>query len=378
VKAWLSLPVGELAAMTDPDIAARLSYAQASRHATLELAQRHAWEAEARLLRAALQGADPAWRLLFECDLLRLEKRADAVLLTDRAILVMEFKHGARSFEPADLRQAEDYALDLHDFHAGSRRHPVVPILVATAAPPARFDPPLIWHGVAPVLRSNGAQLGALIAEIQAGIGTPAVPLVPAAWESAAYRPVPTVLEAATMLYRRHSVAEIAAARADAPNLTRTTEAIARAIAQRRRKRIHLAVFVTGIPARPRRCAPERGVRRLAQPWRGVPVGQCALVAVLREALARDAAPQGGRARQDARRKAQTALQTSIAFWNTTWSTRPCAGGARHRLRRSPARLGCGPGRARHAASRQPLSMSEPGHALEIMAGTGIGRSSSR
>ena len=34
-----------------------------------------------------------------------------------------------------------------------------------------------------------------------------------AAWEAGAYRPVPTIVEAATMLYRRHGVEEIAAAR---------------------------------------------------------------------------------------------------------------------------------------------------------------------
>lgn len=73
------------------------------------------------LLHAALRDADPSWRVLFECDLLRLERRADVVVVTDRAIVVLEFKHGARGFEPKDLRQAEDYALDLHDFHAGNR-----------------------------------------------------------------------------------------------------------------------------------------------------------------------------------------------------------------------------------------------------------------
>ena len=50
------------------------------------------------------------------------------------------------------------------------------------------------------------------------------------AWEAAPYRPVPTIVEAATMLYNRHGVADIAAARADVGNLTRTTDAIRRAV----------------------------------------------------------------------------------------------------------------------------------------------------
>jgi hypothetical protein len=209
MRAWLSLPVDELLRLSPQEVAGRLAYAQASRHGTLALAQRNAWEAEVRILQVALAEADCGWRLLLEYDLLRLEKRADAVLVTDRAIMVLEFKHNATRFERADFRQAEDYALDLHDFHAGSRRHPVIPVLVATAAPAPRFAPPLFWHGVAPVLPANATTLGALLMAVHTAIGLPATPLDPRGWEDAPYRPVPTVLEAATLLYRRNSVAEL-------------------------------------------------------------------------------------------------------------------------------------------------------------------------
>ena len=69
----------------------------------------------------ALAEGDANWHIFMECDLLRLEKRADAILLTDRAIFVLEFKMGAQKPDLADLRQTDNYALDLHDFHAGSR-----------------------------------------------------------------------------------------------------------------------------------------------------------------------------------------------------------------------------------------------------------------
>ena len=316
MRAWLSLSVPELLAMTPQDVAAQLAFAQAARHAKLELAQRNAWEAEARLLQAALAGAPEGWRVLLEYDLLRLEKRVDAVLLTDRAILVLEFKHGARSFAAADLRQAEDYALDLHDFHAGSRAHPVVPVLVATEAPdPPRFAPPLLWHGVAPVLRANGAGLGALIEAVQAAIGPPPSPLDPLAWEEAPYRPVPTVLEAATLLWRRNSVAEIAAARADAPNLTRTAAAIVRAIGAARREGARSVVFVTGIPGAGKTlCGLNVVFGALREHGAAFLSGNAPLVAVLREALARDAAPEGGRALSAARSRTRTALQNVHRF----------------------------------------------------------------
>jgi hypothetical protein len=359
----------EFAALAPSDVAARLAYAQASRHATLELAQRHAWEAQARILAQALHGADPRWQVLFEVDLLRLEKRADVVLLTDRAILVMEFKHRARRHEAADLRQAEDYALDLHDFHAGSRRHPVVPILVATDAPDARFAPPLIWHGVTGVLRCNGAGLGALVAAIQAGIGQPAEPLIPLDWQRAPYRPVPTVLEAATLLYRRNSVAEIAAARADAPNLTRTADAIARAIARAEAERAHLVVFVTGIPGAGKTlCGLNVVFGALRAHGAAFLSGNVPLVSVLREALARDAAP-GGRALKDARREAQTALQNVHRFLEHHVIHAQEVPDARVIVFDEAQRAWDAAQATRDTQRRvSRLTMSEPGHALEIMA----------
>jgi hypothetical protein len=370
VKAWLSLSIGEFAALAPADVAARLAYAQAARHATLELAQRHAWEAAARILAKALHGADPRWRVLFEYDLMRLEKRADVVLLTDRAILALEFKHGARRHDAADLRQAEDYALDLHDFHAGSRRHPVVPILVATEAPDVPFAPPLIWHGVAPVLCGNGTGLGALIAAIQAGIGEPAEPLVPSAWESAPYRPVPTVLEAATLLYRRNSVAEIAAARADAPNLTRTAEAIARAIGRAQAERAHLVVFVTGIPGAGKTlCGLNVVFGALRAHGAAFLSGNVPLVTVLREALARDAAPSGGRDRKEARRKAQTALQNVHRFLEHHVIHAEEVPEARVIVFDEAQRAWDSAQATRDTQRRvSRLRMSEPAHALEIMA----------
>ena len=369
MKAWLSLSVAEFAALSARDVAARLAYAQASRHATLELAQRHAWEAEAVLLHAALRDADPSWRVLFECDLLRLEKRVDVVVVTDRAIVVLEFKHGARGFEPKDLRQAEDYALDLHDFHAGSRAHPVVPVLVATEAAPARFEPPLIWHGVTPVLRSNGVQLRAVILAIQEAVGAPARPLDPLAWEGAPYRPVPTVLEAATLLYRRNTVAEIAAARADAPNLTRTADAIARAIGRAQAEGAHLIVFVTGIPGAGKTlCGLNVVFGALRSHGAAFLSGNVPLVTVLREALARDAAPTGGRTLQAARRQAQTALQNVHRFLEHFVVHPHHVPEARVIVFDEAQRAWDAVQATRDTQRRvSRLTTSEPGHALEIM-----------
>ena len=369
MRAWLSLPVEELLASTPEAVAGRLAYAQASRFATLELTQRNAWEAEVAILQDALAAAEAGWRILFEFDLLRLEKRVDAVLLTDRAVVSLEFKHGATRHESADLRQAEDYALDLHDFHAGSRRHPVVPVLVATAAPAAANAAPLFWHGVTPVQHANGASLGAVLTTIQAGIGRPAEPLDPLAWEAAPYRPVPTVLEAATLLYRRNSVADLAAARADAPNLTRTTAAIGRAIEAARRDGAHCVVFVTGIPGAGKTlCGLNVVFGALRDHGAAFLTGNVPLVSVLREALARNAAPTGGPARKLAHARASKVLQNVHRFLDEHVTAKQHEA-PEHVIVFDEAQRAWDEQQATRDTQRRVsrLTASEPAHALEIM-----------
>lgn len=308
MRAWLTLTVPEFFALSAEDVAARLAYAQAGRHATLELAQRNAWVAMAEGLRATLAMPEAAgWTLLLEYDLLRLEKRIDAILLTDRAAIVLEWKDRATRFAAADLRQVEDYALDLHDFHAGCRAHPVMPVLVATEAPETRFAPPLIWQGVPPPMAVNARQLGARLREIVQSIGTPSVPLRAESWLAAPYRPVPGVLEAASMLFDRHRSAEMIEARADAANLTRTTEAVLRAIDGARTKGQRVVIFVTGIPGAGKTlCGLNIVFGALRESGAAFLTGNAPLVAVLREDLRRRS---GGRKDQ-----ARAALQNVHRF----------------------------------------------------------------
>lgn len=194
MKAWVSCTGAALLAGDATGWAARLAHAQAGQMSEVQRAQRESWRALVVTLQAALREAGgESWQVLLELDLLRLEKRIDAVLLTDRAILVLEYKHGATGFAAPDLAQVEDYALDLFDFHAASRAHPVVPVLLASGAAPPANAWPLFFQGVTPVLRANPSSLGALLRDIQAAIPAPAAPLDLLAWGAAPYRPVPTI-----------------------------------------------------------------------------------------------------------------------------------------------------------------------------------------
>ncbi|MCS6856066.1 MAG: hypothetical protein NZ523_15135, partial [Elioraea sp.] len=125
MRAWFSCTGAELLARDVEDTLGRLAAAQADRGLSASVEQNEAWaRAIAALKEAVEENGGEGWTIALEYDLARLEKRIDAVVLTDRVILVLEFK--GRAIEAAALRQVEDYALDLRDFHARSQAHPII------------------------------------------------------------------------------------------------------------------------------------------------------------------------------------------------------------------------------------------------------------
>jgi hypothetical protein len=312
VEAWWSGSVAELLASESQAIVQRLAVRLVETHYLNRDTQLRAWREQVTLLQVALRTCPGAWRVLFEYPLLRVGRRIDVVLLTGRAIIVLEFKVGATSVTVLDCQQTEDYALDLFDFHAMSRAHPVVPILVATNSRPVAADWPLIWHGVTPIFAASATTLGALLQEIHGRVPAATQVFDAREWEMAPYRPVPTIVEAATMLYNRHGVAEIAEARADVGNLSRTTDAIRCAIDAARADMRHEILFVTGIPGAGKTLCGLNAVFR-ATSGTAFLTGNLPLVHVMREALARDAHAQGGSLRM-ARQKAESAIQPLMGF----------------------------------------------------------------
>ncbi|HZH47224.1 MAG TPA: DNA/RNA helicase domain-containing protein [Roseococcus sp.] len=293
MRAWLTIRVPDFLATAPRVIAERLAHAQSSRRLQAEPAQLRAWEDSAALLRQALAG--PEWHaahLAFEYDMLRLERRPDAILLTDRLILVLEFKSGAGPIAPADRAQVEDYAQDLHDFHALSRGHPIQPLLVGTGTQTARpMQLPLPIAGAHPVVDANAANLADRLATLRDHAWPEAPALDASAWLAAPYKPVPTIVEAAARLFARNSVAEITTARADATNLAATTDAILNALDRARAKDTKVAIFVSGVPGAGKTlCGLNIVFGEHRREGTAFLTGNAPLVAVLREALALDRA----------------------------------------------------------------------------------------
>ncbi len=369
MRAWLTCTGAALLARDAADTVGRLAAVQAAQGLSASAEQIGAWEAQVARLRETVAANDgAAWTVALEYDLIRLGKRIDAVAVTDRAILVLEFK--TRDASPAALAEAEDYALDLRDFHAGSRDHPIVPILVTEEAQGEQaWQPPLIWHGVVPPFRCAGAKLATMIGWVQARVPSPTRPLDSTAWLAAAYRPVPGIVEAATMLYARNGVGEIAAARADAANLTGTTEAIARAIDRAKVVGARLVVFVTGIPGAGKTlCGLNAVFGPARQEGAAFLTGNAPLVTVLRAALAEDAVARRECGSAEARRRVGQALQNVHRFLDH-YVLKPDEVPHERLIVFDEAQRAWNEAKARQGTQNRTsrLTMSEPAHTLEIM-----------
>jgi hypothetical protein len=383
LRAWFSCTGAELVALTPDAVAGALAASQISRRLSGEPTQVTAWRAEVSLLqRCVREAGGEAWTIALEYDLLRLEKRIDAVVLVPGAIIVLEFKVGAASIDNADRAQASDYAQDLFDFHSGSRRHPIQPIVVATRHPaPAAFQMPLPVAGVLPVAEANEQTLAPLLRLLSTSLAGHGEPLG-MAWCLAPYRPVPSIVEAAATLFARNSVAEIAAARADAANLTTTTAAIERALAEARRRADRVVVFVTGIPGAGKTlCGLNVVFGELRRDGTAFLTGNAPLVAVLREALACNRAgidlargPSADPLRRSlsaklrqARHEATQALQNVHRFLADNADRR--AAPAERVIVFDEAQRAWDAAQAMRDTQRRvsTLRMSEPAHALDIM-----------
>lgn len=111
-------------------------------------------------------------------------------------------------------------------------------------------------------------------------------------WEQGRYCPTPTIVEAAMALYNGHSVAEISRSDASAINLSQTSNAISEII-QSAKAHSHKAIcFVTGVPGAGKTLVglniATQHIDRNNDLYSVFLSGNGPLVAILREALARD------------------------------------------------------------------------------------------
>lgn len=282
--------------------------------------QKVAWLEQIRLLQWEL-AADPRGHVYFELEIPRVGRRADVVVIKDAVVFVLEFKVNAVLYSPADIRQAEGYAIDLKNFHEQSHSRRIVPILVATSAPAADWF--LTWGQdlVAAPLLSNGDGLGEMMCEIETSVDELSIDAD--AWSRSSYKPTPTIVEAAQYLYANHDVAAITRTGAGAENITVTSAALTQVVTDSRRLRRKSICFVTGVPGAGKTLVGlnlASQVQGSSTDQEGTDLavflsGNGPLVDVLREALARDSRARDKTVRAgDARRKADRFIQNIHHF----------------------------------------------------------------
>jgi hypothetical protein len=285
-RAWYSASIPEFLSTDSTTIFGQLGN---TGEFTLLITQRDAWLAQIAFLQEHL--IQLGGTVFLEFNIPRMGRRIDAVLIVGPVIFVIEFKVGESSFDRAALDQVWDYALDLKNFHEGSHFASIVPILVATEAtrspePILRRDRDKTYHPI----RVHPAGFRKAIDIALQIISDPVIDLQ--RWSNSPYRPTPTIVEAARSLYANHSVESIARFDAGAKNLRITSSRIEELIDEARAWKRKLICFVTGVPGAGKtlvglNVATRRGDEN--KPTHAVFLsGNGPLVAVIREALARD------------------------------------------------------------------------------------------
>ncbi len=190
------------------------------------------------------------WHVLLEYEIPRLSSRIDAVIIAEDLIFVIEFKYDRKKYELADIRQVEDYANDLSDFHLESKNKIVIPILLAPLAKSILSQENLNLNTfIKPCLKTNVINFSKIIYRaFLVYHNNSADSIDPNKWEQSEYQPTPSIIQAAKLLFSGQSVETITTSGADQNDLDKTTDYLIDVINQARIENKKIICFVTGVP----------------------------------------------------------------------------------------------------------------------------------
>lgn len=282
--------------------------------------QSNAWENQVSELQTRLEACEMEGDIIFEYDIVRLGKRIDVILLIRHMVFSLEFKNGKNVFTAQDAQQAEDYALDIKNFHKESENLYVCPILIATDAKPYKKHQSLDCYPDKQVhlQRENIETVIPKISQIVDLYGDDES-IDFDKWFNSPYYPTPTIIAAAVEAYSSHNLSDIAQSEAGQTNIDNCEENIFRLIDYASENKKKCMCFVTGVPGAGKTLVGldvvaknmDRGAGNLSVYLSG----NGPLVKVLREALKKSV-----KARKRLNRETKTAIealiQSSFAFKN--------------------------------------------------------------
>lgn len=241
----------------------------------------------------AAHPASGSWHLFLEYIIPIIRQRVDCVLIAEDLIYVIEYKAGETTSARSALKQAQEYALNLTDFHEESRGRIIVPIALGTFKNSMPLDvQSLPQRGSA----CAANHLPKSIAAAQQAWAGRQNQIDPAKWNASRYFPVPTIIEAASAVYHNHGVKDLAQSRSGQENLQATQEAILDAVRDAMARSVKKLIVVTGVPGAGKTLAGLEAVQRMQRlldlnsQQASFLSGNGPLVTVLQEALKRSVA----------------------------------------------------------------------------------------
>lgn len=321
MSAYLPIAARELFESESDEIVAKINLAQTGVRAQ----QQVAWREQVILLQTCFTELEKTvpdsqdWFLLFEYQQLRIKKRVDLIILAHELIFCVEFKVGAKTYDAADRRQAEEYALDLRDFHEESHDKKIIPVLCSTKASSSLIAP-TSETGVSSLSLCGGNALASTLEKLwKQAHDARSQRVDPHQWNDGRYRPIPTVVEAAETIFGAHTNMDIDSYLAHKDDLNETTRKVLEIVDRARTEKKHVVCFVTGVPGSGKTLVGLRTVHDPALRGRGSESaaylsGNSPLVAVLREALARDKKEREQVTKANALKETRAAIQHIMDF----------------------------------------------------------------
>lgn len=211
--------------------------------------QSDAWENQISELQSRLEECGIEGDIIFEYDIVRLGKRIDVILLIRNMVFSLEFKNGKKAFTVQDAQQAEDYALDIKNFHKESEDLYVCPILIATDAPKYSKEQSLGCYPDKQIhlQRENINTVIPKVTQISAQYGDERN-IDFEKWFNSPYYPTPTIIAAAVEAYSSHNLSQIAQSEAGQDNINACEAKINEVIAYAQQNQKKCVCFVTGVP----------------------------------------------------------------------------------------------------------------------------------
>lgn len=218
----------------------------------IETSQKHAWLKQIEMLDNVLFGQKG--HVLFEVKIPRIGKRIDNIIIINSKIYLVEFKTTFKEvFDDENIKsnldQLLDYAVDLKNFHEGSLKLEIIPILITNKRTKSdTFDINNKFEdGVYYPLVFNEKEFKDSFESITKKF-LKSENFYFDEWLNSNYKPSPNIIEAAKYIYENHNVKEITTHDAESQNLEATTNKIVEIIENSQKLKQKSIIFLTGVP----------------------------------------------------------------------------------------------------------------------------------